>query len=164
MWVSACVAVSKSVCMCVWVRVCQWAKVFVCVCECVCCSEQKCVYVCVCVCVCVWEWEREREREGDDPTENVVVVMVSASGKTKLVEQFRPDHIYLCWNLSIFIGWLTSRDFFWPIRRPKFECSVTLCWKYFYRIGSWSISNPKYLFLRSCRSKIWLVPAHLKKV
>ena len=38
---------------------------------------------------------------------------------------------------SILIGWLRSHDFDWPIRRPKFERSVTLCWKYFYWIGSW---------------------------
>ena len=64
----------------------------------------------------------------------------------------------LRWNLSNFIGWLMSRDFYWPIRMPKFNRSETLHWKYFYRIRSWFLFyssearvSGKSVCLRSCR-------------
>ena len=39
-------------------------------------------------------------------------------------------------NSGLLIGQKKSRDINRPIKMLKFQCSVTLCWKYFYRIGS----------------------------
>ena len=53
---------------------------------------------------------------------------------------FQPKRVQR-WNSSILIGWLKSRDHPQLIRSLEFKCSITLCWKYFYWIGSlWSLS------------------------